>query len=282
MKVRESMTESGVSNLFRRIAVALAGVPLILWLNAMGGWYFFSLSTLLTLLGVYEFHRLLSKSSPPPLLLFLLFSILLQLNFLYQKVEGWLLVMVLLIVLLVVELFRTNPSKVVSIGASMTALLYVNISFGSLFLIRASEPYGASLVLLLLMCIWSTDIFAYFGGRGLGRKFFRQKFFERYSPQKTWEGYISGCLGGVAGSMVYLFFDAALSHAFALFTGLVTGLFSPLGDLVESMFKREAGVKDSSALIPGHGGVLDRFDTLMFMSPLLYLLLYFFGMLNGV
>ncbi len=276
------MSESGISNLLQRIAVALVGVPLILWLNAMGGWYFFAFSTILVFVGICEFHRLLSKSFPSPLFLLLLFSALLQLNFLFQRVDGWLLLTGMLLVLLVVELFRTSASKVVVTGSSMTALLYVNMSFGSLFLIRSIEPYGASLVLLLLICIWSTDILAYFGGRSFGRRFFRQKFFERYSPQKTWEGYISGSFGGIAGSVVYLFFNDTLSPVFVLLTGIVTGLFSPLGDLVESMFKREAGVKDSSALIPGHGGVLDRFDTLMFMSPLVYLMLYFFGMLNGV
>lgn len=277
------MAETGTSNLLKRVAVALIGIPVIVWLTWMGGVFFFSLILLLALLASYEFYRLLSvRAFPPALPWFLFFSLALQLNFFVQVTEPWLLFLVILMVFLVMELFRTAGSRIVNIGSSMTALLYVNTAFGSLMLIRNFEPTGFSYVLLLFVCIWSADIMAYFGGSRLGGKFFKQKFFERLSPHKTWEGFFAGCAGSVLGSAVVAYFDSALHTVFALFTGLFIGLLSPLGDLIESMFKRDAEVKDSSSLIPGHGGILDRFDTVMFISPLLYLYLFFARSLSGL
>ncbi len=270
------MTETGSTNLQQRIAVAVVGVPLILWLTWMGGYYFFVLILLLALLAAYEFHRLLAvKAFPPALIWFLIFSFLLQLNFFLQVVETWLLVLVLLMVFLVLELFRTAGSRIVNIGASMAALLYVNCTFGSLVLVRKIEPMGFSYVLLLFVCIWAADIMAYFGGSRFGGKFIERKFFERLSPHKTWEGFIAGLAGSIFGALAVASVDPGLRVDFALLAGLFIGLLSPLGDLVESMFKRDAEVKDSSSLIPGHGGILDRFDTVMFISPLLYLFTFF-------
>ncbi|MCG8341542.1 MAG: phosphatidate cytidylyltransferase [Chlorobiales bacterium] len=277
------MGETGISNLQQRIAVALVGIPLILWLNWMGREYFFVLVLLLTLLATSEFHRLLSvRTFPPALPWFLFFSLVLQLNFFLQVVDAWLLILFILMVLLVLELFRTAGSRIVSIGSSMTALLYVNVTFGSMLLLRKMEPMGASYVLLMFVCIWAADILAYFGGSRFGGRLFKRKLFERLSPHKTWEGFIAGCVGSVFGSAAVAYFDPGLHSGFALLAGLFTGLLSPLGDLVESMFKRDAEVKDSSSLIPGHGGILDRFDTAMFISPLLYLYAFFTESLNGL
>lgn len=277
------MAETGISNLQQRTAVALVGIPLIMWLTWMGRTYFFVLILVLTLLAVYEFRRLLAvKAFPPALPWFLFFSLLLQLNFFLLTVEPWLLVLVILMVFLVLELFGTEGSRIVNIGSSMTALLYVNITFGSLMLVRNMEPMGLSYVLLLFVCIWAADIMAYFGGSRFGGMLFKRKFFERLSPHKTWEGFIAGCVGSVFGSFAVAYFDPGLRVGFALVTGLFIGLLSPLGDLVESMFKRDAEIKDSSSLIPGHGGVLDRFDTVMFIAPLLYLYAFFADSLGGL
>lgn len=277
------MAETGVSNLQQRIAVAFAGIPLLIWLTWMGGTVFFALVLLLSLLGTYEFYRLLAvRTFPPALSLLLFFSILLQLNFFLSVVDTWVIVLVILMVFLVLELFRTKGSGIVNVGSSMMAVLYVNMTLGSLILIRKIDSMGFSLVLLMFVCIWSADILAYFGGSRLGGRFFKRKFFERLSPHKTWEGFITGCAGSILASALVSFFDPGLPVGFALSVGLFTGLLSPLGDLVESMFKRDAGVKDSSTLIPGHGGILDRFDTVMFISPLLYLYIFFSKGLNGL
>ena len=277
------MVETGISNLQQRIAVAVVGIPLIIWLTWLGGGYFFMLMLAFALFAVSEFYRLLSaRAVPPALSWFLFFSIALQLNFFLPFIKPWILILLVLMVFLVLELFRTEGSRIVNIGSSMTALLYVNIAFGSLVEVRKMEPMGFSYVLLMFVCIWTADIMAYFGVSRFGGKLFKRKFFERLSPHKTWEGFIAGCVGSVFGSTVVAYFDTGLRPAFALFAGLFIGLFSPLGDLIESMFKRDAGVKDSSSLIPGHGGVLDRFDTVMFIAPLLYLYVLFAEAWNGL
>ncbi|ANT64174.1 Phosphatidate cytidylyltransferase [Prosthecochloris sp. CIB 2401] len=264
------------SNLTQRVLVAIVGVPLLLWLTWQGGLYFLGLVLVLALVGTNEFHHLIrQKAYVPSVFFFLLFTLLFQLNFHYQQVDSWVLFLLLFMVLLVRELFRAEGSRILNIGAAMTGLLYVNVTFGALLRIRMHEPLGMHLVYLLLVSVWAADIAAYFGGRKLGGRFFRQKFFERISPHKTWEGYLSGILGALLGGGVFAMLDPSLGYVPALMVAGAIGVVSPVGDLVESMFKRDAGVKDSSGLIPGHGGVLDRFDTVMFVSPLIYVLTLF-------
>jgi phosphatidate cytidylyltransferase len=120
--------------------------------------------------------------------------------------------------------------------------------------------------------IWVCDSAAYFAGRAFGR----HRLFERVSPKKSWEGAVAGFVGAVAafvvGKVIALPY---LGLAEAVFCGVIVGVFGQVGDLAESLLKRDAGVKDSSSLIPGHGGILDRFDSLMFVSPLLFFYLDF-------
>ena len=264
------------NNLFQRVAVAIVGIPLLLWLNFQGGLWFFGLVLALGLMATAEFRRLaLHHAHPVTLLVLLPLTALIQLNFYFHVVADWEAVLIAVMLLQVVELWRTRGSQLLNIGSTVTGLFYVNLCFGSLLRLRLGETSGAGsgeqLVLLLLMCVWAADIFAYFGGRGLGGKIFGRKFFARISPKKTWEGYLFGIAGSVLAAWACSAFITGCPDGRALPIGLFIGAVGPLGDLMESMFKRDAGVKDSSALIPGHGGVLDRFDTVMFMAPLLYL-----------
>lgn len=262
-------------NLLQRIVVAVAGIPLLLWLIDVGGIWFFLFFSLLALLAVFEFHRLARhKAKPPALWIVLVVTALFQVNFYkpWQFMEVWELLLAVVLALLVMELFLKEGSPLLNLGAIFPGLLYVNLSFGSLLRLRleVGDGNGVSMVFLLFFCVWAADIFAYFGGSTLGGRFIHRKLFERLSPHKTWEGFLSGLAGSVAASMIYSGFVPELSLTKALLTGLLIGLASPAGDLIESMFKRDAGVKDSSHLIPGHGGVLDRFDTIMFVSPFIY------------
>lgn len=263
------------NNLLQRVLVALVGIPFLLWLIDLGGLGFFLFFSLLALLAVFEFHRLAChKAKPPALWIMLLITALFQVNF-YVKSETWEvweLLLAVVLALLVLELFLKEGSPLLNLGAILPGLLYVNLSFGSLLRLRFFESgkEGQIMVFLMFFCVWAADIFAYFGGSTLGGRFIHRKLFERLSPHKTWEGFLCGLAGSVAASMIYSSFVPELSLTKALLTGLLIGLASPAGDLIESMFKRDAGVKDSSHLIPGHGGVLDRFDTIMFVSPFIY------------
>jgi len=264
-------------NLLQRVIVALAGIPLLLWLVKLGGFWFFCFFSLLALLAVFEFHRLaLHKAHPPALWIVLLITMIFQYNFYKPFAEVWELLLVVVLALLVMELFLKDGSPLLNLGAIFPGLLYVNLSFGSLLRLRlgAVDGKGEIMVFLLFFCVWSADIFAYFGGSLMGGKIIHRKLFERLSPHKTWEGFLFGLGGSIAASMIYGRFVPHLPMQTALLTGLLIGLASPAGDLIESMFKRDAGVKDSSGLIPGHGGVLDRFDTIMFVSPFIYLITF--------
>ncbi len=206
--------------------------------------------------------------------------------------------LVFLPLLLLVELFRNKPGAIGNIAATFAGVGYVSLFFGSLiglrelfvpgdFPISAYFPvygpdvpqgvvdtvyrWGGLTVLAVFVAIWVCDSAAYFVGRAWGR----HKLFPRVSPNKSWEGAIAGF---VAAVLVFLAARSLLPYltlVSALVCGTIIGVFGQLGDLVESLLKRDAGVKDSSALIPGHGGVLDRFDSLLFVAPLIFVYLDF-------
>lgn len=145
---------------------------------------------------------------------------------------------------------------------------------------------GINFLFSVLVLVWAADIFAYFAGRALGGLFFDRKLAPSISPGKTWEGACGGMLGVVACAFVWRYLDATVSlgaasiytrlsavHvAFMILAVLFLATMSIVGDLVESLFKRSAGVKDSSGLLPGHGGVLDRVDALLPVLPLAMML----------
>jgi phosphatidate cytidylyltransferase len=193
---------------------------------------------------------------------------------------------------LVRELFRNHGSAVLNAIATLAGVMYVSTFLGSLVGLRelftvphpaASARFldveslhvyalGGRTVVTVFVSLWVCDTFAYFAGRFFGR----HKLFERVSPNKTWEGAIAGYVGGVAIFLISQnFLLPYMTVGSAFVCGSIIGIFGQVGDLVESLLKRDAGVKDSSALIPGHGGVLDRFDSLMFVAPLLFLYLRF-------
>ncbi|NTU53285.1 MAG: phosphatidate cytidylyltransferase [Chlorobiaceae bacterium] len=261
------------SNLSQRVAVALVGIPLLLWINMKGDLYFLVMVLLLSLMATWEFRQLAAhRATPPSIAMLLLLTAFIQLNFYFRFLEYWEAILVVIMLLYVAELWQQEGSQFLNIGATLVGLLYVNLTFGTLLRLRMDGASGQSLVLLMFLCVWGADIFAYFGGRSLGGKFIKKKLFARVSPKKTWEGYFVGIAGSIIAAWACSSFLAGFSHDRALLVGLIIGVVGPAGDLMESMFKRDAGVKDSSGLIPGHGGVLDRFDTIMFTAPLIYFL----------
>lgn len=131
--------------------------------------------------------------------------------------------------------------------------------------------FSPKMVLLLFALLWVNDTFAYLTGRLLGK----HKLFERISPGKTIEGSIGGLLFTMVGVIVFSHYVAWLPMKTAIGMGLIAVIFGTLGDLCESMLKRQAGVKDSGKLIPGHGGILDRFDSVLFAIPFVFVYLLF-------
>jgi phosphatidate cytidylyltransferase len=182
---------------------------------------------------------------------------------------GGLLVLLVLLVLREVLLWPDNNHPFLNIGATITGLLYVSLPMAMLSLIAfGSGHFEPGRVFCLIFFVWAADTGAYFAGKNLGK----HKLAPRISPGKTWEGWAGGALltlatGWAAG---YFLPDIPLSHR--LVAAGVVAVFGPLGDLAESMLKRSAGVKDSGTFLPGHGGLLDRFDAFLLVLPVLALL----------
>lgn len=197
------------------------------------------------------------------------------------------------------ELPRNRGSALMNIATTIFGVVYVSFFFGCLVGIRELfipedfpifrnfqlsgigipdeirgkvYQWGGYTVLVIFASIWICDSAAYFAGRAFGK----HKLFERVSPNKTWEGAVAGLIGAVAAFLAgKLLLLPYLSLVEAGVCGAIIGIAGQMGDLAESLLKRDAGVKDSSTLIPGHGGVLDRFDSLLLSSPLLFLFLDF-------
>lgn len=161
--------------------------------------------------------------------------------------------------------------------------LYIGGLLGFLILIRALETPlhggllaplqpqpGAAWIALVLMATWGQDVFAYFVGKRWGRR----RMAPSLSPRKTWEGAAGGMLGALAGAFLALaLFGLPLSLWATALIGVVAGIAGPIGDLSESFIKRQAGLKDAGSLIPGHGGILDRIDSVLFSAPAIYIAL---------
>jgi phosphatidate cytidylyltransferase len=179
--------------------------------------------------------------------------------------------------LLVLNLFRAGPIEGAPqrVAGSALAWLYCGVLIGSVVWLRLR--HGFVWVILTFVTTWLNDTLAYFAGRFFGK----HPLYPRVSPKKTWEGFAGGVLGSVLGALlvkaVFLALPQPEGEAFALSwagcvgVGLGASVLGPLGDLSESMLKRAAGVKDSGRLIPGHGGLLDRIDALLFVAPWVYL-----------
>jgi phosphatidate cytidylyltransferase len=175
-------------------------------------------------------------------------------------------------VLLSATMFRPGGLEHAPARASASALAWFYCGYLVASVVAIRMRFGFGWAILAFVVTWMNDTFAYFAGRFLGR----HRMFPRVSPKKTWEGFAGGAVGSVVAALVLLaIFPAGwlpgLDVAGCVGLGLGAAVVGPIGDLAESMLKRAAGVKDSGRLIPGHGGLLDRIDALLFVGPWVYL-----------
>lgn len=192
-------------------------------------------------------------------------------------VEWWILMMTFLImiatlVVLFVELFRASETPIQNVGATLLPIFQVAMPIGMLALLPTmGEGYNAWRVVAFFSIIWANDVFAFLVGITLGR----HRLCERISPKKSWEGFFGGI---VAATGTALLAAHLLGENMAVWAGLgfITALAAVAGDLIESMFKRSAGVKDSGAIMPGHGGWFDRFDAVLTAAPVAVIYFLFF------
>jgi phosphatidate cytidylyltransferase len=181
----------------------------------------------------------------------------------------------LLIISFVVELLRKHRAPVVNVGATVFGAVYVGWLLSHLVVLRGLHgsltirgwdvEAGAAFVLYVFLCTWASDTGAFFIGRAYGRT----KIAPKLSPNKTVEGAVAAVICTTLAAVVLgLVLNIPSGHALLL--GLIFGVLSQLGDLSESAIKREIGVKDFGVIVPGHGGILDRFDSMLFTGPAAY------------
>ena len=185
----------------------------------------------------------------------------------------WLMFIVpLIMAVFIIELFRNKDTPLLNIACTFIIPFYVALPFSFLhFLVLESGSYDYNLLLGFFLLVWANDSGAYLFGVNFGKR----RLFKRISPRKSWEGAIGGFFVTLLVAYFLHFFNEDLSSLNWIILGVIISVMGTFGDLVESMLKRSVNIKDSGSLLPGHGGVLDRFDAVIFAIPLVcgYLIL---------
>ena len=265
-----------MTNLISRVLVGVVGLPLVLGLAWLGGWWLAAVVLVASFVAVHEFVTVTRPLRPlaPALYLGVVFAIVLaQTCGPVWMLGGWLATFVFAFA--ASALAKTRAPSTVAIGATVLGAAWIAFGLGHLLLVRDMHERGRLLLFTVLLTVWAADTFAYFGGRIVGR----HKLAPSISPGKTWEGYVIGSLAGVFVSFVALYDTrhTYLSVWRAIVLGAVVVLAAVVGDLFESMLKRDMQVKDTGRLLGGHGGILDRVDALLFAGPAAYYLVLGFG-----
>jgi len=259
-----------MSNTTKRILVGIIGIPIFLFLIYKGGIYFLILSVILCGIALWELYTMFSKKDFSPLIAFpiLLSATAIVLNYTSMGSAIYLL-MLSGILIFSVEIFRKKNRSLFNPVISIFGLVYITIPFMCLNSIILFQQFN--FIIYIFILIWTCDTMAFFGG-----KYFGKHKLSPISPKKTWEGSAAGFIFTlVASYIIYYFNQDKISLTDALAFGFIIGIFSQIGDLFESLIKRKLDIKDSSNIIPGHGGVLDRFDSLIFVAPLIFVYLNF-------
>lgn len=267
-----------IKNLIIRSLAGVAYVALIILGITISKWSFVLLIAVLALLATREFLMITKPNgSKLNLIIDVVASVFIASTFAYCQVEGCISFVVFGIVAYILlrsilQLYNKKESPIKSLAYSLFSQLYITLPLMLMFIIYTGV--SVSFLLLIFVMIWMNDTGAYLVGCTLGRN----RLFERISPKKSWEGFWGGMVFSALTAVAYYYFiNEPLNDSIIFYIGLgvVVPVFATFGDLVESMFKRELGVKDSGNLIPGHGGILDRIDSLLFVIPavLIYILI---------
>ncbi len=261
-------------NIITRIIVALFGIPLMIFMILDGNFFFLLFIDLVLLLSLRELYLVAEKKGFFPSKLTGLITILLlswDIHF-FSGRHATMIFTLSILYILCVELYKHKSHSLANSAITLFGIIYISF-FSSFLLIHQTHFRGGAssqmgwLILLLFISIWGMDSGAYF----IGSTFGKRKLFKRISPNKTWEG----AIGGFACAIIIMLSFRPLIANFiytwdALFIGIIIGIVGQLSDLVESLFKRDANVKNSSDMLPGHGGIWDRFDSALFVGPFVY------------
>jgi len=270
-----------VSELTKRILFAIPAAALFLYITWLGGIWFAGLIILISLFIQRELSRL-SENAGFKTEQF--FPYIIGLWILLTPYLGHALPIGIAIFLVFVgmQIFKAGDVALKELISTFFVGIYAPVGLLTLLMIRdmSSSQTGFLLTISLLLMVWGNDVFAYFGGKAFGKN----SLAPTVSPNKTWEGFWTGILGAFTGLFLVIYFApeypvAPLTIAPA---AIFVSIFGPIGDLTASRFKRAAKVKDASDILPGHGGLFDRFDALILAAPSFYCYLYLLKILGYV
>ena len=257
-----------------RLLVAVVAIPIVLGLLYLGGWWAFALAAVAAAIALHEFWLLarpLSPLAPAGYVGGLLALLGAELGGVTWMVGGLMTTFALAFLLKGISDTRQAPTA--SISATVMGAFWIGCGLSFVLLLRALPVHGRLISFTVVLAVWAGDTLAYVGGRLLGR----HRMAPHTSPGKTWEGFFFGTAATIFVTFVALYKQHFLSITESIALGSVLAVAAPMGDLFESMLKRDAGVKDAGALLGGHGGMLDRLDALLFAVPAAYFTIAAFG-----
>lgn len=261
----------------KRLSSALIGFPLVALIFIVGNKYMISVGlALIAILSMHEYlHAVSKKANPVKWVSYLSCALISLLGFVSREQYGDIMLIALPVILLILFLqviitgMKTNFND---LAYTFMGIIYIAFFIGSMSMIRNLEN-GRILIWYVIFAGWATDVFAY----AVGRRFGKHKFSE-VSPKKSIEGCIAGTIGAIVVVLIYTYFinryaSVEYSYLAVSIIALALSLVGQIGDFAASTIKRYVEIKDYSNLIPGHGGMLDRIDSLMFIAPFAYILL---------
>lgn len=253
-----------------RVLSGLIMLPLLIILF-LGGYVLFAACLVIGIMGVREFYNGFRKLDVKPSLgiACAAAAALYAINLTGARYEWYMLWFFGVVLVSLLYLFNIENRKLEDAMATITGIFYV--VFFSFHVTLVDQTEYSSMVWLIVITAFGTDVMAYFSGYLLGK----HKLCPKISPKKTIEGSIGGILGSVILSGIFGYFVMPDLLVHCLIIGVLGGIVSQFGDLTASIFKRKMGIKDYGNLIPGHGGILDRFDSVLFTGPMVYYYIVF-------
>jgi len=254
-----------VSNLASRLLVGAIGLPLVLGFTWLGGWWLFVLTAAVGMVALHEYYVMTRALRP----IVIAGQLGLLLTLLAAQAGGfaWIvggLATTFVLAFLLKGVAETRQSATVAVGGTVLGVSWIGLGLVSVLLLRDLPTHGRLAAFTVLLAVFANESFAFFVGRLVGR----HKLAPRISPGKTWEGFVAGTVATIFVVFVALYDKRHefLSIGEAFLLGATIAAAAPLGDLFESMLKRDMGVKDSGRALAGHGGMLDRIDSLLFAA----------------
>ncbi len=271
-----------MNNLATRSLTAVFFVVVMVGSALLGQTVFSALLFIITFLSINEFVTIVTNDKIQPALWptlvtgSIVFTALAANAMGMMRAEGILLSIPFIFLLFFFELWRKKTNPFLNIAMSLIAVIYIALPFGLMMYffdpVVISGPFHYGIVLGFLLILWLNDTGAYFIGSLLGK----HKLFERISPGKTWEGSIGGAIFAMLTALGLSYFFVQLDMLHWLILAIIIVVSGSLGDLVESMLKRSLGIKDSGNILPGHGGLLDRYDAVLLSAPFVFVYLAMF------